>query len=538
MGRARARIIFGCLALVLGAVAWMGLAPAALGGGVTYATITGTSMEPELHRGNLVALRAAPSYRVGDVVGYRDSSLGHLVLHRIVGGTEAGFTMQGDNNDFRDPTHPTSEQVVGRLWTRVPQAGAMVGRFRSPGSAALLVGALVLMPTGSRRRRKAAADANPPFVPFSPPPPFVPPTRAAGSPDSGRTRDMDTRRGVVVGLAIVALGLAALALYAYSQPAGRTVTVTDAYQQTGTFSYTAAAKRGAAYPDGVVRTGDAVFPRLSRAVRVSFDYRLTSAERADVGGTATLEAVVTDNQGWKRVVPLGAPTTFTGDGTSLTGTLRLDRLRAMTRAFERETGTKATQYSISIAPRINVSGDVGGTHVSTGFSPTLPMQLDATRLALGTTQTGEPAAVESRRSGTLLRDGPAALTLGGFSLPVFRARAIGLLGAEALLGAIILIGLPILLEARRSEAGAIRVRMGGRLVDVAELPRSSPGGCVDLERMSDLSKLAERADIPIMVAESDSRARYGVVVGDVLYRYSTRPPSAAPAHGLRMPMVA
>lgn len=312
MGRARARIIFGCLALVLGAVAWMGLAPAALGGGVTYATITGTSMEPKLHRGDLVALRAEPSYRVGDVVGYRDSSLGRLVLHRIVGGTEAGFIMQGDNNDFLDPTHPTSAQVVGRLWTRVPQAGAMVGRFRSPGSAALLVGALVLMPTRSRRRRKAADDATPPFAPFSPPPPFVPPTRAASSPASGRTHDMDTRRGVVAGLAIVALGLAALAGYAYSQPASRTVTVTDAFQQTGTFSYTAAAKRGAAYPDGIVRTGDAVFPRLSRAVRVSFDYRLTSAERADVGGTGALEAIVSDNQGWKRVVPLGSPTTFGG----------------------------------------------------------------------------------------------------------------------------------------------------------------------------------------------------------------------------------
>lgn len=537
MGRARARIIFGCLALVLGAAAWMGLAPAALGGGVTYATITGTSMEPKLHRGDLVALRAAPSYRVGDVVGYRDASLHRLVLHRIVAGDERGFVMQGDNNDFRDPTHPTADQVVGRLWTHVPQAGAVVGRFRSPGSAALLVGALVLLPTG-RRRRKAKDGESPVFTPFSPPPPFAPPTRPAAPPAPRPSRDMDTRRGVVAGLAIVALGLAALAGYAYSRPASQTVTVTDAFQQTGTFSYSATATRGAAYPDGVVRTGDAVFPRLSTAVRMSFDYRLTSAERADVGGTAALEAVVTDNQGWKRVVPLSAPTAFTGGGTTLTGTLRLDRLRAMVRAFERETGTKATQYSVSIAPRINVSGDVGGTHISTDFTPSLPMQLDATRLALGTTQTGEQAAVESTRSGTLLRDGPAALSLGGFSLPVFRARAIGLLGFEALLGAVILIGLPILLEARRSEAGAIRIRMGGRLVDVAELPRSAPGGCVDLERMSDLAKLAERTEVPIMVAEGADRARYGVMVGDVLYRYSTRPPAAAPAHGGRMPMVA
>jgi len=538
MGRVRARIIFGCLALVLGAAAWMGLAPAALGGGVTYATITGTSMEPKLHRGDLVALRAAPPYRVGDVVGYRDASLNRLVLHRIVGGTEAGFTMQGDNNGFRDPTHPTSEQIVGRLWTRVPQAGSVVGRFRSPGSAALLVGALVLMPAGSRRRRKGTDDGAPPFTPFSPPPPFVPPTRAPSASAPRRSRDMDARRGVVAGLTILALGLAAFAGYAYSRPSSQTVTVSDAYQQTGTFAYAAKAKRGAAYPDGMVRTGEAVFPRLSRTVSMSFDYRLTSPERTDVGGTGTLEAVVTDNAGWRRVVPLGPPARFTGDGAVLTGTLRLHRLRAMVRAFERETGTKATQYSVTIAPRVNVSGDVAGTHLSTDFSPTLPMQLDGARLALGTTPTGEAASTESRRSGTIQRDGPAALALGGFSLPVYRARAIGLLGFEAALGAAILLGLPILLEARRSEAGAIRVRMGGRLVDVAELPRSAPGGCVDLERMSDLARVAERAGVPIMVVETEQRARYGVVMGDVLYRYSTRPPSATTHHRVRMPMIA
>lgn len=536
MGRARARIIFGCLALVLGVAAWSGLAPAALGGGVTYATITGTSMEPKLHRGDLVALRAGPPYRVGDVVGYRDSDLHRLVLHRIVAGDERGFTMQGDNNDFRDPTHPTADQVVGRLWTRVPQAGAIVGRFRSPGSAALLVGALVVMPVGRRRRRTTTGATPPPFTPFSAPPPFVPPSR--GAPEPRRSRDMDTRRGLVAGLGIVAVGLAALAAVAYSHPASRTVTVVDAFQQTGTFSYSASATRGAAYPDGIVRTGDAVFPRLSREVRMSFAYRLSSRERADVGGTASLEAVVTDNQGWKRVVPLGAPASFTGGATTLTGTLRLDRLRAMVRAFERETGTKSAQYSVTITPRVNVSGEVGGTHVSTDFTPTLPMQLDATRLAVGTTQTGEQAAVDATRSGTIMRDGPATLALGGVSLPVFRARAIGLLGFEAFLGAAILLGLPILLEARRSEAGAIRVRLGSRLVDVADLPSSAPGGCVDLERMSDLASLAQRAEVPIMVAETPTRARYGVVVGDVLYRYSTRPPAAAPVHGGHRPMTA
>ena len=61
-------------------------------------------------------------------------------------------------------------------------------------------------------------------------------------------------------------------------------------------------------------------------------------------------------------------------------------------------------------------------------------------------------------------------------------------------------------------------------MDVADLPRTAPGGCVDLDRMADLARVAERADMPIMVVERDGRGRYGVLMGDVLYRYATRAP--------------
>ncbi len=255
-----------------------------------------------------------------------------------------------------------------------------------------------------------------------------------------------------------------------------------------------------------MRTGQAVFPRLSPAVDVVFTYRVTSSERVDVAGTGALEAVVSDGLGWSRTVPIAAPRTFSGRGAMLTGTLRLDRLRRTIGAFERETGTKATEYSVVVTPRVRFSGRVGGTPVGERFSPSLDLRLDGARLALGTTPTGESASLESERAGSLVRDVPAETAFGGLSLPVFRLRAIGLLGCEAALGLAILLRLPILLEMRRSEAAAIRVRMGGRLVDVADLPRTAPGGCVDLDRMADLARVAERADMPIMAVERDGRA--------------------------------
>lgn len=519
MGRIGARVLFGCIALVVGAVAWMGLAPSALGGGITYATVTGSSMEPELRQGDLVMLRSASTYRVGDVVGYHDPNVDRLVLHRIIAEDEAGFTLQGDNNDFLDPVRPRSTEIVGRLWASVPEAGSVVGRFRSPGSAAVLVGALALLPAGPRRRRRPD-DGTP--VPARPAPPV---------------RDMDGRRGMVAALTVLAVALAALAGYAYSRPATETVTLPDAYEQTGSFSYRAEARPGAAYPDGVVRTGEAVFPRLSRQVAMSFDYRVISDERTDLTGRGSLVAVVSDGLGWSRAVRLGPDRAFRGDAVTLTGALRLDRLRSVVRDFERETGTKATGYAVDIAPRVSIEGEVGGSPVASVMSPSFAMRLDGTRLALGSSPTGDPVDLVARRNGAISREGNATLSLAGVALPVYQARAIGLLGFEIAFGAALLLALPMIMAARRSEAGAIRMRMGGRLVDVADLPASAPGGCIDLERMSDLARVADRADVPIMVAETAHRARYAVVWGNVLYRYTTRP-VVAPSHRGAVPVMA
>jgi signal peptidase len=519
MGRIGARILFGCIALVVGAVAWMGLAPSALGGGITYATVTGSSMEPELHQGDLVMLRSASAYRVGDVVGYHDPNVNRLVLHRIIAEDEAGFTLQGDNNDFLDPVRPRPTEIVGRLWTSVPEAGSVVGRFRHPGSAAVLVGALALLPAGPRRRRRPDDGTGAPPAP------------------APLSRDMDGRRGMVAALTVLAVALAALAGYAYSRPAAETVTIPDAYEQTGSFGYQAAARAGAAYPDGVVRTGEAVFPRLSKTVEMSFDYRVVSDEKTDLAGRGALTAVVSDGLGWSRAIPLAPARAFRGDATTLTGTLRLDRLRSVVRAFERETGTKATGYAVDITPRVSIEGEIGGSPVSSVLSPSFSMRLDGTRLALGTSPTGEPVDLVARRNGGIDRQGNASLSLAGVALPVYQARAIGLLGFEIAFGAALLLALPMIMAARRSEAGAIRMRMGGRLVDVADLPTSAPGGCIDLERMSDLARVADRADMPIMVAETAVRARYAVVWGNVLYRYTTRPVAATPHRG-PVPVVA
>jgi signal peptidase I len=98
-------------------------------------------MLPNLHRDDLVALRQASSYRVGDVVGYRSALLHRIVLHRVVAIDDGRYTFKGDNNTFLDPEHPTDVQLVGKLSVRIPVAGRVVPLLQVP----WIVGALAAL---------------------------------------------------------------------------------------------------------------------------------------------------------------------------------------------------------------------------------------------------------------------------------------------------------------------------------------------------------------------------------------------------------
>ena len=128
---------------VLGA-AWWFLAPAQIGGSTAFMTVDGTSMLPGLKPSELVLLRRADSYRVGDVVGYRSPLLGRVVLHRIVSMQEGRYAFKGDNNSFRDPDRPTRSQLVGKLWFSLPRAGQAVPVLHTPWVIAALAALLVL----------------------------------------------------------------------------------------------------------------------------------------------------------------------------------------------------------------------------------------------------------------------------------------------------------------------------------------------------------------------------------------------------------
>ncbi|HEY6538130.1 MAG TPA: S24/S26 family peptidase [Candidatus Dormibacteraeota bacterium] len=160
LGRPRLLGAIPLIAICL--AAWAAFAPPQLAGSTTYVITDGISMLPRYQAGDLVLLRRAPSYHVGEVAGYHNAQLGVTVMHRIVAVHGDHYVFKGDNNSWDDSYQPTAAQIVGAEWIHLPGWGNALQTLRSPLVAAVVVGLLWLLlfvpRPGSRRRRRRHAQ--------------------------------------------------------------------------------------------------------------------------------------------------------------------------------------------------------------------------------------------------------------------------------------------------------------------------------------------------------------------------------------------
>lgn len=142
--QARAVALLAAQLAVVAALLWFCL-PQSVGGRAGWVLVSGTSMLPHLHTGDLVLVEHRSGYRVGDVIAYRvpkgEVGAGHVVIHRIIGGNgRTGWTMQGDNRTAPDLWHPTNHDVVGAKELRIPNAWFVLRIFHMPVLLALFAG--------------------------------------------------------------------------------------------------------------------------------------------------------------------------------------------------------------------------------------------------------------------------------------------------------------------------------------------------------------------------------------------------------------
>src|SRR3984957_10096570 len=302
-------------------VLWILFAPTKLGGSTTYSITDGVSMQPLLYKNDLALVRAQSSYHVGDVVLYQSQVLHRPVLHRIILIQNGNYFFKGDNNSFVDPGYATCGELTGKLWFHIGGVGAALGWFGKPLHAAPLAGiaAMVVVLTGatttkrkrSRRRRsrtskkhfenstvgdkvptdnpKPSSDAEPPVGDRR--------ARAAQpqdlASDGTRSPARERRSGIAMtpqqlsarhppafldgptpmlaligGFLVIALILLGVG---FGRPPQKLAPLPGAYQQLGSFSYTAAVNAPTpVYPSGFVTTGQPIYSSLVNDVVVHF----------------------------------------------------------------------------------------------------------------------------------------------------------------------------------------------------------------------------------------------------------------------------
>ncbi len=513
------RALGGALTLCAIGAAVLLLWPVQLGGWTGYAIVDGTSMEPGLSTGDLVLTRAQGDYAVGDAVLYRSALLDANVLHRIVAERNGRFTFRGDNREQADPEALPSSEILGAQWLALPGVGSAVLWVKQPLVLAVLAFVVVflVLGTGSVVTRRRRRGVDPPPVAVEPAPP---PATGAG-----------VGRALLVAGAVALVAFGALALMGWRSAETVTRTEIGAYAHTGVFSYDAAARRGVAYPDGLVTTGQPVFRRLSDRVRIAFAYRLDSDRPADVQGGLGLEAILSDGSGWTRALALAPEQPFDGSAGRIEGLLDLRRVSALARRFNVTTGSAVDRLQVTVVPRVRAAGYAGDTVVDETFEPQLPLVLDevALRLVEPASDPGEEESATSSLTPRVEGEGtvsePAVLSLGPLSTTVADARSIGLIGLLVALGSLAIGATLLARSLRGSEGDRIEARYGGRIVRArATVPEGR--WVTDVDDIDTLVRLADAYDRVVLRVAGDDGDTYLVDDGIAVYRW--RPPGAGP----------
>ncbi len=514
------------LAILLLAAVWAFFAPTLIGGPASYVIINGNSMEPGYHRGDLVITRTAERYHVGDIVAYRDPTLGP-VIHRIVEEKDDHFVLQGDNNSWLDSYQPTQSEIIGKSFIYIPSIGKLLEWMRSPMGLAIMVvvvGGIGLMTFNTAKEE----DKQPRGL------------RARVSPKGGggsaRRPSGQSEQGVINLLALVMILSLLLGGFAFSRAASSKTSEDVPYENKGEFSYWAAVPPGV-YDTRSLVTGEPVFFRLTKGVEVQFDYKLDSAVPTDgVEGTYQLIAQISDANGWKRSITIEPTTSFTGGEFTAQGTLSLSAIEGIIDEFEKKTGYTTGRYAVSVIPEVSMGGTLAGLELDDSFSPRLDFWFDKTQLQLQNPDAGAAAASgegnaamdeegadqlepSEAASVKLTKTVPNSMSILGFGLDVWTARIISVLGVALSLGGLVWFGQPILRARKAGEPTRIRAQYGEMLVSMNGGNLESDGRVIEVTAFQDLVKIAEKSGQSILHRMSDGIDHYYVQDLGVSYHY-------------------
>lgn len=478
-------------------VFWFVFAPAQLGGPLTYVIVNGNSMEPGFLRGDLVLVRREAVYGVGDAVVYSDPNMRQFVFHRIVSMELDRFILQGDNNGWLDSYHPSSGDIVGKLWLHIPKFGKVIEWMRMPLNAALMTGlfGVLLMMDLFKKSPQTRREGGPPSIQL------------------GANSQLS-----LVGFGLSTVLFLALGIYSFIRPVDLPV-ATIPYQQTGDYYYSATGTPGV-YDSDVVQTGEPVFPKLTCFLNVGFTYAITGEGVQNVTGTQSMYARIMDEQsGWQRTIPLYPETPFSGASNFTMATLNLCEVESIVNLVEAQAGLKQISYTLEIVNDVKFTATANGTVFNDTFSPALVFNYDKIHFFLAEAPDVDPLhSVKSGMAGSAVAQANSVSLL-GFAIPVWALRLVSMFGIALSLLGLGMAGMGLYRTASQTEDGLIRLKYGGMLIHVHDQNLGPYSAAVDVNSMDDLVRLAERHGVMILHMQRNFLHYYFVQSHGATYRY-------------------
>jgi signal peptidase I len=283
-------VIINLMLLIVLSAMWIAFAPTLIGGRASYVVVSGNSMEPGFHRGDLVIVQATSIYEVGDIVTYRNAELNAFVIHRIIAIEQDHYVFKGDNNSWIDTYRPTRNELIGKLWIHIPKLGKAMEWLRLPINMGITTGVLggILMASM-----------------------IIKPNQRG----KGEKKPSGNIGGILEGglylFGFFALIFLALSIFAFIRPLTRPADKIQ-YLQESRFSYSATGTP-VIYDTELVRSGEPVFPRLTCFLDIGLTYSVLGDQLQAVSGSHQLIARVIDEQsGWQRTIPMNQMATFSG----------------------------------------------------------------------------------------------------------------------------------------------------------------------------------------------------------------------------------
>jgi len=479
--------------------AWLTLAPTQLGGQVSYVIVDGNSMETKFHLGDLVLMRKASAYQIGDAVTYQNAELGRYVFHRIVNTNLERFVIKGDHNAWLDSYQPTREEIIGKLWLHVPRLGKAIEWLRRPINLAIAIALLggILMSNMLIQSSKPAKAENRSFTP------------PAG-----------IQEITLYAFGFLALAFVGLGIIGFTRPLTRTADNIP-YQQDGTFFYSATGAPDV-YDTNVVHSGEPVFPKLTCFLNLGFAYNLQGDQLQDISGKHQLYARVMDEQsGWQRTLPMTAETEFVGNSYMTMATLDVCQVEALVSLVEQQTGLHQNTYTLEIVPHVDVTASIEGNQIYDSFEPSLAFRFDEVHFYLATDNTqAEPLHITKE---SLIKNSNMqanTLPLLGLNPEVGTVRAIALLGLGLSLSGLLILAGYFYTAAQGSPQARIQLKYGSLLMDVHERVLEPFSPVIDVRRIEDLAKIAERQNTMILHMTRDLLDTYLVQSSGMTYRFA------------------